>query len=78
VTVALDVAFRGERTRALFAALEAVVLARGGALYPAKDAMMSAAMFRASYPRAGELRRLADPRFSSSLWRRVTVGGGGP
>jgi FAD/FMN-containing dehydrogenase len=78
VTVALDVAFRGDRTRALLAALEAIVLARGGALYPAKDATMSPAMFRASFPRAGELRRHADPRFSSSLWRRVAADGSGP
>jgi FAD/FMN-containing dehydrogenase len=73
VTIALDFGFRGERTRALFQRLEALVLERGGALYPAKDAMMSPAMFRASYPRFDELRRHVDPRFSSSFWRRVTA-----
>jgi FAD/FMN-containing dehydrogenase len=73
VTLALDFAFRGERTRALFERLEALVLERGGALYPAKDAMMSPEMFRASFPRLDELRRHVDPRFSSSFWRRVTA-----
>ena len=71
VTVALDFPRRGERTMALFGELETLVLGQGGAMYPAKDAVMSGQMFRASYPRAGELARLRDPRFSSSFWRRV-------
>ena len=71
VTVALDFPRRGERTMALFRELETLVLGQGGAMYPAKDAVMSAQMFRASYPRADELARLRDPRFSSSFWRRV-------
>ncbi len=71
VTVTLDFPRRGERTMALFRELETLVLAQGGAMYPAKDAVMSGQMFRASYPRAAELARLRDPRFSSSFWRRV-------
>jgi len=74
-TVALDFPNRGERTRSLLRELEALVLAQGGAIYPAKDACMSPAMFDASYPRWRELRRLADPAFSSSFWRRVTAQG---
>jgi FAD/FMN-containing dehydrogenase len=73
VTVALDFPARGEPTGALFRALEALVLEAGGALYPAKDAAMSPAMFRTSFPRSGEFRRHVDPRFSSSFWRRVAA-----
>ena len=71
VTVALDFPRRGARTMALFRELERLVLGQGGAMYPAKDAVMSGEMFQASYPRAAELARLRDPRFSSSFWRRV-------
>ncbi|GEJ55642.1 FAD-binding oxidoreductase [Anaeromyxobacter diazotrophicus] len=73
VTVALDFPRRGERTLALFRELEGLVLEQGGALYPAKDLVMSPRMFRAAYPRAPELERLRDPRFESTFWRRVTA-----
>lgn len=74
VTLALDFPNRGEKVRSLLKILEELVLEHGGAMYPAKDALMSPAMFRASYPRADDLARLADPRFSSSFWRRVRHG----
>lgn len=72
-TVCLD--FAARRTDVLLPMLEAcddVVEAAGGSVYPAKDARMSAARFRRFFPRWEELRALADPRFSSSFWRRVT------
>lgn len=72
VTLALDFPNRGERTRELFAQLEAVTLAAGGALYPAKDALMSAQSFAACYPALERFRAYVDPAFSSSFWRRVT------
>lgn len=71
-TLALDFPNLGERTRRLLAELEAITIGCGGALYPAKDALMSAATFRASYPRWEELLPHVDPAFSSSFWRRVT------
>jgi FAD/FMN-containing dehydrogenase len=70
-TLALDFANQGERTFALLEALEAIVREAGGALYPAKDARMSAASFAAAYPRLAEFERHVDPAFSSSFWRRV-------
>lgn len=73
VTVALDFPRRGARTLALFRELERLTLEQGGALYPAKDLVMSPAAFRASYPRWRELERLRDPRFESTFWRRVTA-----
>ena len=45
----------------------------GGALYPAKDALMSPQAFRSSYPRWQEMRAAIDPAFSSQFWRRVTA-----
>ena len=51
--------------------IDDIVVAAGGALYPAKDARMSAATFRASFPRLPEFLGFVDPAFSSSFWRRV-------
>jgi FAD/FMN-containing dehydrogenase len=72
LTLAFDLPMRASRTAALLASLDALVLANGGALYPAKDARMSSAMFQASFPRWREFVSFIDPKFSSSLWRRVT------
>ncbi len=73
VTLALDFPNRGETTRRLFAQMESAVIAAGGALYPAKDALMSAPAFRSGYPRWRELRGFIDPAFSSAFWRRVAT-----
>jgi FAD/FMN-containing dehydrogenase len=70
-TLALDLPNRGEETFAQLARLEAIAMEAGGALYPAKDARMSAETFARSYPRRAEFARQIDPAFSSSFWRRV-------
>ena len=72
-TLALDFPNAGEPTRRLFAEMEALVVAAEGAFYPAKDALMSAAAFRTSFPRWREMIPRIDPAFSSSFWRRVAV-----
>jgi FAD/FMN-containing dehydrogenase len=72
VTVALDFAMRGERTLQLLRSLDPIVLQSGGALYPAKDARMSPALFEASFPQWRSFVPFIDPRMSSSFWRRVT------
>lgn len=72
VTLTVDLAVEGRRTWQLLAELDAVVQAAGGALYPAKDARMSAEMFQASFPQWREFRAYCDPACSSSFWRRVT------
>jgi FAD/FMN-containing dehydrogenase len=72
LTIALDFAMRGERTLQLMQSLDEVVLQSGGALYPAKDARMSPALFEASYPRWRGFVPYIDPKLSSSFWRRVT------
>src|ERR1700678_1323329 len=72
LTIALDFAMRGERTLKLMQSLDEIVLRSGGALYPAKDARMSPALFEASFPRWREFVPYIDPKISSSFWRRVT------
>ena len=72
LTLALDFAMRGEETLKLMHSLDEVVRQSGGALYPAKDARMSGAMFEASFPRWQSFAPYIDPKMSSSFWRRVT------
>jgi hypothetical protein len=55
----------------LFESLDRIVTAAGGALYPAKDGRMPAALFRGGYPRWQEFKNYIDPHSSSSFWRRV-------
>jgi FAD/FMN-containing dehydrogenase len=73
VTLALDFAYRGARTITLLGQLDEIVQACGGAVYPAKDARMSAASFQAYFPRWKEFSTFVDPKFSSNFWRRVSV-----
>jgi len=70
-TLALDFPNQGPRLHALFAQLDRIVLDAGGRLYPAKDGRMSAAVFKAGYPRWAEFASYVDPRFDSGFWRRV-------
>ena len=71
ITLAVDFPYRGGRTLALLDELDAVVRDAGGAVYPAKDARMSAGSFSAFFPAASRLEAQRDPKFSSSFWRRV-------
>jgi FAD/FMN-containing dehydrogenase len=71
VTLAMDIANRGNNTLRLFNELDEIVLNAGGALYPCKDARMPQKMFEASFPKLKEYREYVDDKFSSSLWRRV-------
>jgi FAD/FMN-containing dehydrogenase len=72
-TLALDFPNRGQSTLALLDDLDQRVLEAGGAVYPAKDARMSADSFQSYYPQWKEFSRYMDPNFSSSFWRRVTA-----
>ena len=72
ITLALDFANQGPRTLQLFTELDAVVLAAGGRIYPAKDARMAPAMFQRGYPQWRQFQEHMDPQFSSGFWRRVT------
>lgn len=73
ITLAIDFANRGSSTLALLEQLDDVVGEAGGAVYPAKDARMSAASFRRFFPGWRSFASHVDPKFSSSFWRRVTA-----
>jgi FAD/FMN-containing dehydrogenase len=70
LTLALDFP-NVPQVHALFARLDRCVAGAGGALYPAKDALGSSALFLAAYPRWGEFQRYRDPAISSTFARRM-------
>jgi FAD/FMN-containing dehydrogenase len=72
VSLALDFPQNERRNTALFARLDAIVAAARGRQYPAKDAHMSGANFRAAYPAWQELERQRDPALMSRFWKRTT------
>lgn len=71
-TLALDFPNTGPGVFQLLQRLDRIVDAAGGALYPAKDARMSAQSFQRAYPHWQAFSQFLDPRFSSGFWRRVT------
>jgi FAD/FMN-containing dehydrogenase len=71
-TLALDFPNKGEVTLKLLDSLDEITLAAGGAVYPAKDARMSAKAFQQYFPAWKAFTEFVDPKFSSSFWRRVT------
>lgn len=71
-TLALDLPNRGEETMKLLNRMTDTVIEAGGRIYPAKDAAMSGAAFRAGFPNWRRLEAARDPAFSSDFWRRVT------
>jgi FAD/FMN-containing dehydrogenase len=72
VTLALDFPNRGPPTLQLLEMLDTITRAAGGAVYPAKDARMSARSFQQYFPAWKQFEDYIDPKFSSSFWRRVT------
>ena len=71
-TLSLDFPNRGQQTLELLESLDQITREAGGAVYPAKDARMSAESFQRYYPNWPEFAAHKDPAFSSSFWRRVT------
>lgn len=71
-TLALDFPNRGKSTLQLLDKLDAIVKSSRGALYPAKDARMSSAMFTSAYANIDAFTAHIDPKISSNFWRRVT------
>ena len=72
ITLALDFPNRGSPTMHLLDRLDEIVRDSRGAVYPAKDARMSAASFQHYFPNWRSFCEYRDPGFSSSFWRRVT------
>ncbi len=71
-SLALDFPQRETLNQTLFARLDAIVREGGGRLYPAKDAHMRGADFRAAYPLWQQVENLRDPALLSHFWQRVT------
>ena len=71
VTLALDFPNNGAATLDLLERLDDVVMAAGGAVYPAKDARLKGERFRQYFPNWEKMLDYLDPRFSSGFWRRV-------
>ncbi|WP_416399117.1 FAD-binding oxidoreductase [Allohahella sp. A8] len=71
--LALDFSNRGLKSRILIERIEQQVVAAGGAVYPAKDRLMSASAFRSFFPAHEAFSRWIDPAFSSDFWRRVSM-----
>lgn len=72
-TLALDFPNGGPKVFELLNALDEIVVRAGGAVYPGKDARMSATHFRKFFPQWEEFRQHIDPKFSSDFWKRVTA-----
>lgn len=72
ISLALDFPQHDAKNQALFARLDAIVRDAGGRQYPAKDAHMNGADFRAAYPAWQTLERLRDPVLMSRFWQRTT------
>ena len=72
ITLTLDFPNRGKETKVLLEQIGEIVMSHRGRFYPAKDSMMSASMFKVSYPQWETFQRFMDPKFSSSFLRRVT------
>jgi hypothetical protein len=71
VTLALDFPNRNIQTFLLLDTLDKIVTKASGAVYPAKDARMTSASFKAYFPQWNEFAQYIDPHFNSSFWRRV-------
>lgn len=71
VTLALDFPNSQDKLHRLLDDLDAIVRSTKGAIYPAKDARMSAQSFQEFFPNYRTFIKYKDPRFSSSMWRRL-------
>jgi FAD/FMN-containing dehydrogenase len=71
-SLALDFPQRDESNARLFAKLDAIVREACGRIYPAKDAHMPGADFRAAYPQWQQLEAMRDPALLSRFWERTT------
>jgi L-gulonolactone oxidase len=72
-TLALDFPNKGAKTIKLMAALDRIVVAASGRLYPAKDGRIPADVFRAGFARWKDFSAHIDPGLSSAFWKRVSA-----
>lgn len=79
-TLALDLPYTGRALLELLRELDRIVLDHGGRVYLAKDATLDRRAFERMYPKLDQFRQAKarldpDNRFSSSLSRRLGIGG---
>ena len=72
ITLAVDFPNRGAVLFDQLERLDELTRSAGGAVYPAKDARMSAKSFQCFFPDWERFAPLVDPSFSSDFWRRVS------
>ena len=73
LSLALDFPQSNKLNEGLFPLLDTIVRSASGRLYPAKDAHMTGADFRAYFPKWEMVENLRDPVLCSRFWQRVTV-----
>lgn len=73
ITLAIDFKMIGKNLLDLLEICDKIVADAGGRVYPAKDARMSAKNFTKFYPNLEKYSGYIDPKFSSELWRRVSI-----
>ncbi|MEQ1754361.1 MAG: FAD-binding oxidoreductase [Micropepsaceae bacterium] len=73
ISLAIDFPQSQGLAERLLPTLDSIVRQSGGRLYPAKDAHMSGADFRSSYPGWKTVETLRDPALNSRFWKRVTT-----
>ena len=71
ITLALDFSHKGDKTLELLNELDVITRSYDGAVYPAKDARMSAESFSHYYPIWDEFKQYIDPNFNSDFKRRI-------
>ena len=71
-TLALDFPNK-PKLQALFDAMDSCVRSASGAIYPAKDAHMSADFFQAAYPEWEQHEKMRDSAINSWFWKRVVT-----
>ena len=69
----MDFPNQGDSTLKMFEDFDKIVFSAGGALYPAKDARMSAESFAKSFPKLEQFIEHWDRKFNSDFWRREMV-----
>jgi FAD/FMN-containing dehydrogenase len=71
MTLCLDFPNTGKNMHDFIRSLNALAIDFGGALYPAKDALMTKKEFLFSYPKIEEFKKYIDLAFTSDFWQRV-------
>lgn len=70
ITIAMDFPYKSD-TKEMMHKIYDLILEQQGAIYPAKDMLMSSDHFTKSFDNIDIFKNFIDPRFNSDLWQRV-------